>query len=107
MAGRDRAATILLTKAMGIRASVTTVSPGVAVPAVAVLGAGGSVMPNLVAGIATCPGLDVPGAVGANMAHMATHGAKVVHVNDGGGWKGALGGAVVRGRSDGGRIGGA
>ena len=81
----DRAATILLTKAMGVRARVTVVPPGVAVPAVAILGAGGSVMPNLVAGVATRLGLEVSGAVGANMAYMATHGAKVVHVNDWGG----------------------
>ena len=34
---------------------------------------------------ATCPGLEVSGAVNANMAHMATHGAEVVHVDDWGG----------------------
>ena len=81
----DRAVAIFLTKAMGVRASVTAVPPGVAVPAVAVLGAGGSVMPNLVAGVATRPSLEVSGAVGANMTHMAAHGAKVVHVDDWGG----------------------
>ena len=97
MAGWDRAATILLTKAMGFCASVTAVPPGVAVPAVAVLGAGGSEMPNLVAGVATRPGLKVSGAVGANMAHMATHGAKVVHVNDWGGGRARWGVLQLRG----------
>ena len=85
MTGWDRTAAIFLAEAMGVGASVTTMPPGVAVSTVAVLGAGGSEMPNLVAGIATRPGLEVSGAVGANMAHMATHGAKVVHVNDWGG----------------------
>ena len=42
-------------------------------------------MPNLVAGIAMCPSLEVSWAVGANMANMATHGAEVVHVDDWGG----------------------
>ena len=42
-------------------------------------------MPDLVAGAATCPGLEVSWAVDANMAHMATHGTKVVHVDDWGG----------------------
>ena len=82
MADWDRAATILLTKAMGIRASVTAVPPGVAVPAVAVLGTGGSEMPYLVTGVATRPGLKVVWAVCANVAYMTTHGAKVIHVND-------------------------
>ena len=74
MTGWDRTATVLLTKAMGVRASVTAVPPGVAVPAVAIFGAGGSEVPNLVAGVATRPGLKVSWAVGANMANMATHG---------------------------------
>ena len=85
MAGWDRAAAIFLTEAMGVRASVAAMPPRVAVPTVAVLGAGSSEMPNLMAGAATRPGLEVSWAVGANMAHMATHGAKVVHVDDWGG----------------------
>ena len=85
VAAWDRAVAILLTKAMGVRASVTAVPPGVAVPAVAILGAGGSVVPNLMAGVAPRPGFKVPGAIGVNMAYMATHGAKVVHVDDWGG----------------------
>ena len=83
--GWDRAAAIFLTEAMGVGASVTAMPPGVAVPIVAVLGAGGSEMPNLVTGAATRPGLKVSWAGGANMANMATHGAEVVHVNDWGG----------------------
>ena len=97
MAGWDWAAAILLTKVVGISAGVTAVSPGVAVPAVAVLGAGGSEVPNLVAGIATRLGLEVSGAVGANMAHMATHGAEVVHVNDRGGGRARWGVLQLRG----------
>ena len=83
--GWDWTVAILLTKAVGVRASVTAVSPSVAVPAVAVLGAGGSEVPKLVTGVATCPGLEVVWAVGTNMAYMTTHGAKVIHVNDWGG----------------------
>ena len=103
MTGWDRTAAIFLTEAMGVCASVTAMPPGVAVPTVAVLGAGGSEMPNLVAGVAVCPGLKVSVAVGADMAHMTTHGAEVVHVNDGGGgW--TRGGVVqlggVRGKGD-------
>ena len=85
MAARDRATAIFAAEAMRVRASVAAMPPRVAVPTVAVLGAGGSEMPNLVAGAATRPGLEVPRAVSTNMAHMATHGAKVVHVNDWGG----------------------
>ena len=59
VAGWDWAVAIFLTEAVGVGAGMTAVSPGVAVPAVAVLGAGGSEMPNLVAGVATCPGLEV------------------------------------------------
>ena len=91
--GWNHATTVLLAKAMGVRTSVTAVAPGVAVPAVAVLGAGGSVMPNLVTGAATRPGLEVSWTGGANMANMATHGAEVVHVNDWGG-RGGRGGVV-------------
>ena len=36
-------------------------------------------------GAAACPGLEVSRAVSTNMAHMATHGAEVVHVDDWGG----------------------
>ena len=85
MTGWDRATAIFLTEAMGVRASVAAMPPRVAVPTVAVLGAGGSVMPNFVTGAATRPGLEVSWAVNANMAHMATHGAEVVHVDDWGG----------------------
>ena len=85
MTGWDRAAAIFLTEAVGVRASVATMPPRVAVPTVAVLGAGGSVVPDLVTGAATRPGLEVSWAVNANMAHMATHGAEVVHVDDRGG----------------------
>ena len=85
MTGRDWTVAIFLTEAMGVRAGVTAMPPGVAVPAVAVLGAGGSVMPNLVTGATTRPGLKVPWTGGANMANMATHGAEVVHLNDWGG----------------------
>ena len=83
--GWDRAAAIFLTEAVGIGAGMTAVPPGVAVPTVAVLGAGGSEMPHLVAGVATRSGLEVSWAVGADMAYMATHGAEVVHVDDWGG----------------------
>ena len=85
MAGWDRAATIFLTEAMGVRASVAAMPPRVAVPTVEVLGAGGSVVPDFVTGAATRSGLEVSGAVSANMAHMATHGAEIVHVDDRGG----------------------
>ena len=103
MTGWDRTVAIFLTEAMGVCASVTAVPPAVAVPAVAVLGAGGSEMPNLVAGIATHPGLEVSWAVGTNMANMATHGAEVVHVDDwggrGDGW-GVLKRRGARGKGD-------
>ena len=59
--------------------------PRVAIPTVAVLGAGGGVVPEFVTSAATRPGLEVPWAVSANMAHMATHGTEVVHVDDWGG----------------------
>jgi hypothetical protein len=57
MTGWDWTAAIFLTEVMGVCASVTTVPPGVTVPTVAVLGAGGSEMPHLVAGVAAHPGL--------------------------------------------------
>ena len=85
VAGWDWAVAILLTEAVGIGIGMTTVPPAVAVSAVAVLGAGVSEMPHLVAGIAARPGLQVSWAIGTDMAHMTTHGAKVVHVNDWGG----------------------
>ena len=70
MTGWDWAAAFFLTEAMGVRASVAAMPPRVTVPTVAVLGAGGSEVPDLMAGAATCPGLEVSGAVSANMAHM-------------------------------------
>ena len=82
VAGWDWATTIFLTEAVGVCASVAAMPPRVAVPTVAVLGAGGSVVPDLVTGAAACPGLEISWAVNANMAHMATHGAEVVHVDD-------------------------
>ena len=57
VAGWDWAVAIFLTEAVGIGAGMTTVPPGVAVSTVAVLGAGGSEMPHLVAGVAARPGL--------------------------------------------------
>ena len=85
VAGWDRAAAIFLTEAMRVRARIAAMSPRVAVPAVAVLGAGSSVMPEFVTGVATRPGLEVSGAVSAYMAYVAAHGAKVVHVDGRGG----------------------
>ena len=85
MAGRDWAVMILLTEVVGVRAGMTAVSPAVAVSAVAVLGAGGSEVPHLVAGVATRSGLKVPWAIGTDVSGVATHGAKVVHVDDWGG----------------------
>ena len=85
VAGQDWAVAIFLTEAVGLGAGVTAVSPAVAVSAVAVLGAGGSEVPHLVAGVAARPGLKVPRAIGTDVADMATHGTKVVHVDD---WRG-------------------
>ena len=85
MAGWDWAVTILLTEAVRVSAGMTAMSPAVAVPTIAVLGATGGEMANLVTGIAAHSGLEISWAVGADMAHMATHGAKVVHVDDRGG----------------------
>ena len=85
MAGWDWAVTILLAEAVGIGTGMTVVPPAVAVPAVAVLGAGGSEVPHLVAGVATRSGLKVSWAVGMDVADVATHGTEVVHVNDWGG----------------------
>ena len=73
MTGWDWTVAIFLTEAMGVCASVTVVPPGVTVPTVAVLGAGGGEMPYLVTGIAARPGLEVSGAVSANVPNMATH----------------------------------
>jgi hypothetical protein len=97
VAGWDWAVTILLTEAVGISAGVTAVSPAVAVPTVAVLGATGGEMANLVTGVAARPSLKVSWAVGMDMAHMATHGAKVVHVNDWGGGRTRQGVLQLRG----------
>ena len=81
--GWDGAAAIFLTEAVGIGAGMTVVPPGVAVPTVAVLGAGGSEMPHLVAGVAARPGFKVPRAIGTDVTNMAAHGTEVIHVNDG------------------------
>ena len=63
----------------------TVVPPAVAVPTVAVLGAGGSEVPHLVADIAACPSLKVSWAIGTDVADVTAHGTKVVHVDDWGG----------------------
>ena len=85
VAGWDGAVTILLTEVVGVSAGITVMPPAVAVPTVAVLGAGGSEVPHLVAGVAARPGLKVPWAIDTNVANMATHGTKVVHVDN---WRG-------------------
>ena len=103
VAGWDWAVAILLTEAVGVSAGMTTMSPAVAVPTVAVLGATGGEMAHLVAGVAACPGLEVSVAVGADMAHMTTHGTEVVHVNDWGGGRarrGVLQLGGVQGKGD-------
>ena len=82
VAGWDWAAAIFLTEAVRIGTGMTAVPPAVAVSTVAVLGAGGSKMPHLVAGIAARPGLQVSWAIGMDMAHITTHGTKVIHVDD-------------------------
>ena len=104
MAGWDRTVSVLLAKAMGVGTGVTVVPPAVAVPTVAVLGAGDSEMPHLVAGVAAHPGLKVSWAIDTDVANVATHGTKVVHVNDwGGGGKrwGILQCGGTRGKGDG------
>ena len=63
MTNWDQAAAIFPAEAVGVGAGMTAVSPGVAVPAVAVFGAGGGEMPNFVTGIAMRPGFEVSGAV--------------------------------------------
>ena len=60
VAGWDGAAAIFLTEAMGVGAGMTAVPPAVAVPTLAILGAGGGEVPHLVAGVAVCSGLKVP-----------------------------------------------
>ena len=55
VAGWNWAAVVFSTEAVGIGAGMTAVPPAVAVSAVPVLGAGGSEMPHLVAGIAARP----------------------------------------------------
>ena len=57
VAGWDWAVTIFLTEAVGFGTGMTVVPPAVTVSAVPVLGAGGSEMSHLVAGIAARPGL--------------------------------------------------
>ena len=83
VAGWDWAAAIFLTEAVGVGAGISAVSPGVAVSTVAVLGAGVSEVPYLVAGVATCPSFKIPRAIGTDVADMAAHGTEVIHVDDG------------------------
>ena len=70
---------------------MTAVPPAVAVSTVVVLGAGGSEMPHLVAGVAAHPGLKVSWAIDTDVSDVATHGTKVVHVDDWG-VEGSIGG---------------
>ena len=72
----------LLAEAVGVGAVKRTMSPGVAVHAVPVLGARHSEMSDLVTRVAARPGLKVLGAVGADVPSVTTHGAEVVHVDD-------------------------
>ena len=67
MTGWDWTVAIFLTEAVGVGTSVAAVPPGVTVPTVSVLGAGGSEVPNLVAGVAVRPGLQISWAVDANI----------------------------------------
>ena len=60
-------------------------SPAIAVSAVPILVALGSEVANLVAGTATHPSLQVVGTVGMDVAHVAAHGAEIVHVDNWGG----------------------
>ena len=83
--GWDWAVTILLAEAVGVSAGMAMVSPAVAVPAVAILGAGGSEIPHLVAGVAVRPSLKVSWAVNTDVANVAAHRIKVIHVDDWGG----------------------
>ena len=77
-------------------------SPGVAVHAVPVLGAGQSEMPDLVASVAARLGLNVLGAVGVDVPSVTTHGAEIVHVDDRGG--GRTCGGVLELRRAGGEV---
>ena len=113
VAGWDWAVAIFLTEAVGISTGMATMPPAVAVSAVAVLGAGSSEMPNLVAGVATRSGLEVLWTVGTDVADVATHGTEVVHVNDRGGggtrWRvlqlrGSWGEGELEGHGGGGRM---
>ena len=83
MAGWDWAVAIFLTEVVGIGAGMTAVPPAVTVSVVAVLGATGGEMPDLVAGVATCPGFKVPWAFGMDVTDMAAHGTEIIHVDDG------------------------
>ena len=56
--------------------------PAIAVFAIVVFVAVGGEVADLVTSVAVHFSLQVVWAVGANMAHVATHGAEVVHVND-------------------------
>ena len=67
---------------MGVYAGVGMMSPAIAVSVVPILVALGGGVANLVTGAATHLGLLIVGAVGADMTHVATYEAEVVHVDD-------------------------
>jgi hypothetical protein len=81
---RHGALTVHAASDMGDGALVPLVSPGVAETTEFLLVALLSVMADLVAGLAACPGSCVLGALGVNMAAVPAHGAKGVHVVVGG-----------------------
>ena len=98
---------IWVTVVVGVYAGVAAMSPTIVVSAVPILVALGSGVANLVAGTAMHPGLQVVGAVDTDVAHVATHGAEVVHVNNWGGSRACrrvlqLGGVRDKGEEDGG-----
>ena len=105
VAGWDGAVAIWVTEVVRICAGVGLMSLAVAISAVLVLVALGGGVADLVTGTAMCLCLLVVGAIGTNMAHVATHGAEVVHVND---WRGSrvcgrvlqLGGVRGKGERD-------
>ena len=68
-------------------------SPGVAIATVVVLVAVGGEVANLMTGVAMGSSFQVVGVVGMDMAHVATHGAEVVHVDDW--WGGRTCGGVL------------
>ena len=69
-------------KAVGVGTEEQRMPPAVAVHAEPVLVARSGKMPDLVTSAAAHPGLKVSGAVGANVPHVTTHGAEVVHIDD-------------------------